>query len=170
MALSRTDRQVLDAARRHSIERYEREKRQRRAIDAFNRARMRAEHAFKRGLADRLIAASGLDRTEIDRRVAIDRDSTDNFLKRQAADGRRHGKDVLVRQRDYPSEYLNRFHRRHATSGVLPPPRSEVLTVAHSIEVRDGLKQDTSTATGRNRGGQGSIPVEVASATSGRSS
>lgn len=152
MALSRADRQVLDAARRHLIERYELEKRRRREIDAFNRARMRAEHSFKRGLADRLIAASGLDRAEIDRRVASDRDSTGAFLKRHAAAGRRHGTDVLVRQRDYAREYFDRFHRRHAAAGVLTPPRSEVVTTAHSIEVRDGLKKSKSIAAGRNVG------------------
>lgn len=152
MAKRLTDRQVLETARRYSIERYEREKRRRREIELFTRARMRAEHAFKRGLADRLITLSGLDAAEIDRRVAMDRKSTEAFLKKRAAEGKRFGKEVLARQRDHSHEYFDRFQRWQAAVGILPPPRSEAVTVASSIEVRDGLKQATSMASGQNIG------------------
>ena len=78
----------------------------RRQMEVFDRARSRAENAFKRGMADCLLAASGLDRAEVERRLEIDRDATHAFIRERAAEARREGKDALARQRVHAREDL----------------------------------------------------------------
>src|SRR5262245_40830566 len=74
MGLTRDQRRALEAARKEAIRGYQAEKRRRRHIEAFERARTRAENKFKRGMADRLLAAAGLDRRGVEEQV--DRDHT----------------------------------------------------------------------------------------------
>ena len=74
MALTRGTRQVLNAARKETLRRYDARKTHRRQMEVFDRARSRAENVFKRGMADRLLAASGFDRASGERRLEIDRE------------------------------------------------------------------------------------------------
>ena len=154
MTLTRDTRKVLNAARRETLRRYDAMKTHRRQIEVFDRARSRAENAFKRGMADRLLAASGLDRAEVERRLEIDRDATHAFIRERAAEARREGKEVLARQRGHAREYFSRLDYRHAAAGLSPvsPPLTDVLYTAKSIDVRDGLKRSKSIAQGRNIG------------------
>ena len=154
MALTRGTRQVLNAARKETLRRYDARKTHRRQMEVFDRARSRAENVFKRGMADRLLAASGLDRASVERRLEIDREATHAFIRERAAEARREGKNALVRQRAHAREYFSRLHHRQAAAGLSPvsPPLTDILYTAHSIEVRDGLKSSTSIAHGRNIG------------------
>jgi hypothetical protein len=151
MALTRDQRRALEAARKEAIRGYQAEKRRRRHIEAFERARTRAENKFKRGMADRLLAAAGLDRGGVEEQVERDHTAVTRFIRARAAEARRNGRGVLGRQRKYAQEYLGRVERLLPLD-PLPSPRTEVLDKADDITVVDGTKSSTSIAKGKNIG------------------
>lgn len=138
------ERKVLHAAQTRAALKWKGAKRERRRVDALMRARRRAERIFKRGMYDRMLGASGLERAAMEQRLAKDRATLKTFFAKRVAEAKRGSAAVRRRHR----EYLARFkHVGKNTPYSGPAPTvEEFLTTATDIEVDNGSLQFAQSA------------------------
>ena len=146
------ERKVLHAAQSSATAQRNAAKRERRRMDALMRARRSAERQFKRGLGDRLLLAAGIDRAEMDKRLAKDRATVKAFLAKREAEAKRASGAVRRLHRERFRAHLRRLkHNPQPTpySGQVPPV-SEFLISATDIQIEGAIKSAKSIAPWQN--------------------